>query len=69
MLRLNSITFRDDETDKIIEVHLTNRQIATSVTSNQPFSADEFAICVLNAGMLVSGGTKEVRRFAEKKKE
>lgn len=68
MLKLTSISFKDDDTNKIIEVHLTDDLTISSVTANQPFSADEFAVCGFNSGLLVAGGVKEVRKFAENKK-
>jgi len=61
MLKLNSITFKDDETGKIIEVHLSNG----FVTSNQPFTPDEYVNCSFHAGLLLAGGVSKIEEFVK----
>lgn len=63
MLKLNSVTFKDDETGKIIEVHIFDGH----VTSNQTFTADEYANCSFHAGLLLAGGIRELEKFVIKK--
>ena len=60
MLKLNSITFKDDVTGKIVDVNIDGH-----VTSNQTFSVDEFTLCSFHAGLIFTGGLKEVKRVAE----
>lgn len=62
MLKLNSVTFKDDETEKIIEVHLSDG----NVTSNQPFTADEYTTCSFHAGLLLAGGISEIKKLSKK---
>ena len=62
MLKLNSITFKDEETGKIIEIGAFDG----NVTSNKPFSIDEYTICKFHTGFLISGGISELKKFIEK---
>lgn len=61
-LNLIVVTFKDDETGKIIEVHLPDGH----VTSNQPFTTDEYTICSFHTGLLVAGGISELEKFIKK---
>ena len=62
MFKLNSVTFKDDETEKIIEVHLPDGH----VTSNLPFTPDEYTTCSFHAGLLLAGGISELEKFVKK---
>lgn len=51
MYTLNSITFKDDRTNKIIEVHPDGK-----VTANEPLTQDDYTTCSLYTGLLLGGG-------------
>lgn len=59
MLKINSVTFKDDETGKVVEVHIPDR----CVTSTETFSPDEYALCSFHAGLLLAGGIDKVKEF------
>ncbi len=59
MLKLDSVTFKDDVTGKTIEVHLPDRH----VTSKEGFSPDEYVLCSFHAGLLLAGGISKVQEF------
>lgn len=61
MLKINSITFKDDETGKIIEVFLDG-----TVKSTEQFTPDEYAVCSFHTGLLLSGGIDKVKEFMKK---
>lgn len=62
MLKLNSVTFKDDKTEKIVEVYLTDGH----VTTNSSFTTDEFATCSFYAGLLFAGGISELEKFIKR---
>lgn len=64
MLIVNSVTFKDDETGKILEVHLLDGK----VTSDQSFTPDEYATCSFHAGLLLAGGISKIKEFTAYKK-
>lgn len=63
MLKLHSVTFKDDETDKIIDVQIPD---CSAVNSNKPFTPDEYVVCCFYAGLLYSGGIDKLKEFMEK---
>ncbi|MCI8548632.1 MAG: hypothetical protein HFJ38_07105 [Bacilli bacterium] len=64
MIILNSVTFKDDETGKIFEVHIPDG----NVTSDQSFTPDEYTTCSFHAGLLLAGGFSKIKEFANIKK-
>lgn len=63
MLTLNSVTFKDDETGKIVEVNFNENR----VTSNRPFSADEYCFCNFHANLLLSSGIVAAKNLVKQK--
>ncbi len=63
MLKLNSITFKDDETGKIIEVNING-----SVTSDQDFTSEEYFYASIFAGIVMGGGIPVLADFTNQKK-
>ena len=59
MLKLNSITFKDDETGKIIEVNPFGQ-----IVSDHPITADEACTSGFYAGMILAGGFKALEDFS-----
>ena len=58
MLKLNSITFKDDETGKIIEVNVDG-----SVTADHDYTSDEYFYASIFAGMVMGGGYPALMDF------
>ena len=59
MLKLNSVTFKDEETGKTIEIDFKDNHF----TSNIPISADEHLFCLFHAGLLLDGGIESAKNF------
>ena len=58
MLKLNSITFKDDETGKIIEVNVDG-----SVTADHDYTSGEYFYANIFAGMVMGGGYPALMDF------
>ena len=58
MLKLNSITFKDDETGKIIEVHVDGQ-----VTSDCNVTYEEYFNTSLYSGIILGGGLSALYNF------
>ena len=63
MLILNSITFKDDATGKVIEVNVDG-----SDTSSQNFTPDEYFCSSLYAGLILGGGFTALLDYTQKGK-
>ncbi len=63
MFRLNSITFKDEETGKIIEVNIDGK-----VTSTQKITPDEYVCASLYTGLILGGGFSALLDYVQKKK-
>lgn len=61
MITINSISFKDDRTNKVIEVHTDG-----TVTSDKPLEKDEATTCSLYAGLLLGGGIRAFQEFQKK---
>lgn len=59
MLELNSITFKDSETEKFVKVHIPDGL----VEADDGFSKEDYAECSLYTGLLLSGGLKELELY------
>ena len=59
MLKLNSVTFKDEKNGKIIEINFNDNHF----TSNTPISADEYFFCIFHAGLLLTGGIESAKNF------
>lgn len=59
MLKLNSVTFKDEETGKTIEFDFKDFHLK----SNIPVSADEHLFCLFHAGLLLNGGFESAKNF------
>ena len=62
MLKLDSIKFKDDETEEIVEVNLPDKNIVT----DKKFTADEYGTLNLYIEFLLSGGFHELKKFMNK---
>lgn len=62
MLKLDSIKFKDDETEEIVEVNLPDKNIVT----DKKFTADEYVTLNLYIEFLLSGGFHELKKFMNK---
>lgn len=62
MLKLNSIKFKDDETEEIVEVNLPDKNIVT----DKKFTADEYVTLNIYIEFLLSGGFHELKKFMNK---
>lgn len=60
MLKLNSVTLKDDETGKIIEVNIKG-----SITSAQEYTSDERTTACLFAGIVIGAGLRALNEFIE----
>lgn len=63
MLKLNSITFKDDETGKIIEVNING-----SVTADGKITTDEYVFTSFYTGIIFGGGFMALRDFINPRK-
>lgn len=63
MLKLNSITFKDDETSQIIEVNVDG-----SVTADHDYTSDEYFHASMFAGLVMGGGCPALMDFVNQKK-
>lgn len=59
MLKLNSITFKDDETGKIIEVNVNDG----SVIADHDYTSNEYFYASLFAGIVMGGGYPALMDF------
>lgn len=59
MFELNSITFKDSETEKFVEVHIPDGH----VEADEGFTKEDYAECSLYTGLLLSGGLKELELY------
>lgn len=57
MIKLNSITFKDETTGKIIEVTTDCKVIADNLTP------DEYFICSFYAGLILGGGFSALMEY------
>lgn len=62
MLKLDSIKFKDDETEEIVEVNLPDKNIVT----DKKFTADEYVTLNIYIEFLLSGGFHELKKFMNK---
>ncbi len=62
MLKLNSITFKDDETGKIIEVNVDG-----SVTADHDYTSNEYFYASIYAGIIMGGGCPALKDFINQK--
>lgn len=61
MLELNSVTFKDNETGKVIEVFLDG-----TVKAKEKMTSDEYVLCSFHASLLIAGGIDKVKEFMKK---
>lgn len=63
MFELNSITFKDTETGKIVEVHVPDGH----VEADETLTKEEFSNCSLYAGLLLARGLKGLEMYLKNK--
>ena len=59
MLKLSSVTFKDEENGKNIEIDFKDNHF----TSNAPISVDEYLFCLFHAGLILTGGIESTKNF------
>ncbi len=59
MLKLSSVTFKDEENGKNIEINFNDNHF----TSNVPISMDEYLFCLFYAELLFTGGIESAKSF------
>lgn len=57
MLKLNTITFKDEETGKIVEVQISSRSILSSTGTVTP---DEYVTCLFHSQALINNMLKNI---------
>ena len=61
MLKLNSVTFKDEETGKVIEIFLKDNHFV----ANTPITAEDYFVCCFHKGLLLNGGIESAKSFVK----